>query len=177
MNGTSWGLVSGRRRFDVDPRFGDFCQHGICLLFLLEGVLEQTDDFIVAKQFGQRTRGAVAGDFVVLDALCRCDETGVADCRARLFVQEVLAFFDEPVHRLALVTRELDAEGRRRLLKAFDVVLGLIEVLFEPGPQALMVSGSGHLWQCLEELSLCAVKILQLLVKQIFERFEFHSRR
>src|SRR5438105_1554728 len=49
------------------------------LAFLIERLLQDFGDLVLAERFGQRARGAVGGDLVVFDPLGGADELGIAD--------------------------------------------------------------------------------------------------
>jgi hypothetical protein len=53
----------------IDSAFGELGQHVVRVTLLIEGLLKNAYRVVVAERFGVAARGAVGGDFEVLDAL------------------------------------------------------------------------------------------------------------
>src|SRR5688500_5453103 len=98
------------RRVQIDDARGELGQLLVRRLLLVERAAEDLLVAAAAQQLGVGADGAVAGDLVVLDALGRGDQAGVADVRIGLRVDDLLAFLDQPGHRLALVAGRAPAE-------------------------------------------------------------------
>jgi hypothetical protein len=58
--------------FQINGAFGDLTECGIGLLFFSEGLIEKPDRFAQSELVGPCLECTVAGDFIMLDRLCRC---------------------------------------------------------------------------------------------------------
>ena len=171
-------LVAGLRGFGgfgIDGAFGELGQFFICGALFFESLAENVCGFVVTKTSSESARGAVPGNLVVLDALRRADESGVAHGVLGVFVDHVAAFFDEALHGLALVAGKGQAEIFADFFEALDMALGLFEVLLEAGFQVFVRGGLRHFWQGFHELRFGAVEVFEFLVEKVCERFEFHA--
>src|SRR3954447_22117514 len=63
----------------VDGGFGELGEELVGFAFFVEGLLEEFGGLVLAEHFGVGAHGAVAGDFVVFDALSGGDEGGIFD--------------------------------------------------------------------------------------------------
>lgn len=159
----------------VDRGAGEFGEFLVVFFFLFEGRGEEFHGRGVAEAFGKGAGGAVAGDFVMLDALGGANEASIADVGVGILADEVLAFFDEAFHGLAGVSAEAEAEIFADLFEPVDVAFGLFEVVLEALLQFGVGGGAGHLRQRLHQLFLGAVEVLQLVVEEVIQGVQFHD--
>src|SRR5262249_22585747 len=94
------------RRLLVDPRLEhaarrDLRQELVRVRLLVERLVHQVLDVVVAAVAGELTRGPVARDLVVLDALRGADQRGVLRHRVAAHGDDLLALGDEALHPLA----------------------------------------------------------------------------
>ena len=142
------------------------------LAFLVQGLLEELDDLLLAELFGEGPRGAVGGDLVVLHPLGGTDELGVAHGIGAVGLDGLGAFLDEALHGVAGLALGFLAEELKRLLEAVHMAAGLLEMFGEAFLQFLVGGGLGHFGQGLEELILGVVEILELIDQEFTERID-----
>ena len=162
--------------FGGDRGFCQFGQLPVGLFLFVEGLLEQLGDFLVAEMKGEGARGAVAGDFVVLDALRGADQPGIADGVRGIFADEFTAFLDEAFHGFAFVAGEFLAEEIGNLIEPFNMAFGLLEVFLKAGFEFLVGGGFRHFRERLYQLVLGAEQVFEFVQEEVFERFEFHTK-
>ena len=134
----------------------------------------QVLDAVVAAVVRELPCRAVRGDLVVLDAPRGTDEGGVLGDRVATLPHQLLAFGDETLHGLALLGRHRNAELSERLVDPRQVPARLLEVVLERVAELVTVRRLRHLRQRQDQLLLCAVQILELLVQDVLERMETH---
>ena len=146
---------------------GDLGEEMVSFAFLVKGLLENIHGGGVAKALGERTNSAIAGHFVMLDALSGADEASIANAVIAISLDHQFAFLDEAFHGLAGFATGLLAERLEYLLEAADVSFGLPEVRGEGVLELLVGSGFGHFRQGLDELSFRAEEVTQFLDVQV----------
>ncbi|SCM77066.1 hypothetical protein KL86PLE_40871 [uncultured Pleomorphomonas sp.] len=172
LTGRASGGFYGRL---VGRTFGDLRQAGIGGLFLGEGLLQELGRLLLADQFGPAAHGAVAGDLVVLDRLGGGDQAGVDGLRAGKFLEHFLAFLDDALDgRTGLAACRL-ADQFEHLLQALDLHLGLLTMFLEGGPQLGRLGATRHFRQCLQDLALGVIDVLEHVLKKIVKRFGLHG--
>ena len=152
----------------VHCRFGEFGQLRVGFLFLIERFLEEFGEIVVAEASREGAGGAVARDFVMLDALRRADEAGIANALFRIFIDQLRALFDQAFHGFACVPGELFAKLLADLREPLDVPFGLLEVFFEAGFELWICRGLRHLRERFDELVFSAVEVFEFVKEEIF---------
>ena len=148
----------------------------IGFLFLLEGLLDEFGDVVVAEVLGDGAGGAIAGDLIMLYALGGADEAGIADWILGVFADELGALLDEAFHGLAFVAGEFFVEDSGDLLETLDVAFGLFEVFLKAGFEILVCGGFRHFREGLDQLVFGAVEVFEFVKKEVFQGFEFHIK-
>src|SRR5690348_4416865 len=154
---------------------GDLRQERVGLAFLVERLVEQVLRVAVAELVGERLRGAVARDLVVLDALCCGDQRCVLGRGVALGGDDLFALRDEPLHGLARLPRRLLPELAEDVLEAADMVSRLGEVFLEGLLELLVGCCRRHLRQRLNELPLRVEQVAELVYEHVVERLEVHA--
>ena len=157
------GGIGGHRRF------GEFGELRVGFLFLIERFLEEIGEIVVTEASREGAGGAVAGDFVMLDALRRADEAGIANALFRIFIDQLRALFDQAFHGFACVPGELFAKLLADLREPLDVPFGLLEVFFEAGFELRICRGLRHLRERFDELVFSAVEVFEFVKEEIFQ--------
>ena len=85
-----------------------------------------------------------------LDSLRGSYQGGITDFGGHVFLENLLAFLDQPFHTIALMTARFELHGLEDRLQSGDVFLGLLQVLLEACLQVVVGSGFGHLGQGFE---------------------------
>ena len=152
----------------VHCRFGEFGELRVGFLFLIERFLEEIGEIVVTEASRESAGGAVAGDFVMLDALRRADETGIANALFRIFIDQLRALFYQAFHGFACVPGELFAKLLADLRESLDVPFGLLEVFFEAGFEFWICRGFRHLRERFDELVFSAVEVFEFVKEEIF---------
>jgi hypothetical protein len=152
----------------VHCRFGEFGELRVGFLFLIERFLEEFSKIVVTEASREGAGGAVAGDFVMLDALRRADEAGIANALFRIFIDQLRALFDQAFHGFACVPGELFAKLLADLREPLDVPFGLLEVFFEAGFELWICRGLRHLRERFDELVFSAVEVFEFVKEEIF---------
>ena len=88
--------------------------------------MEHFFGFGMPKELGKRASGAVTGNFIMLDALGGGDQAGVFHLGRGVFIDHLLAFFDEPFHCLAFLPAMRLAEIVENLFEPLGMSLGLL---------------------------------------------------
>ena len=153
----------------VNCRFGKFGQLRVGFLFLVERFLKEFGEIVVAEASGEGAGGAVAGDSVMLDALRRADETGIANALFRIFIDQLRALFDQAFHGFACMPGEPFAKLLADLREPLDVPFGLLEVFFEADFELRIRRGFRHLRERFDELVFSAVEVFEFVKEEIFQ--------
>ena len=127
----------------------------------------------MAQALGVVGGGAVAGNFVVFDALRGGNQGGVFHFGAGVFGNSLLAFGHEALHGFAGVAVEVFAHRAANLLEAADLILSFQQVLLEARAQLRVLGFFYHGGQGLHQLVFGAVKVSELFHEQVFEGAEF----
>ena len=90
-------------------------------LFFFQRLVQERCRLAVAELLGECAEGAVKGDLVVLGFLGRGDEAGVFGVLVETEIHDLLAFRDDPFHRLAGVGAGLASDLLANLFQAFDL--------------------------------------------------------
>src|SRR3954452_2923933 len=167
------------RRLLIDPGLehaagGDLRQELVGLRLLVEGLVHQVLDAVVAAVTGELPGRAVGGDLIVLDALRRSDQRRVLGGRIALHLAPLLALGDEALHALADLGRARDTDLAECLLDALQMIVRLLEMVLECLAELVVARCLRHLRQRGGQLRLGAVQILELLLQDVFERIEPH---
>ena len=108
------------------PRqFGQFL---VSSLFLVENLLEQIAGVLIAQLLCPLAETATGSDLVMFDLLGRADQSRVDRRRAFVLGGDLVAFGQQAVDSLALLSPWRFAEGLEDLLNLADVAFGLSEV-------------------------------------------------
>jgi hypothetical protein len=152
----------------VHCRFGEFGQLRIGFLFLIERFLEESSEIVVTEASREGASGAVAGDFVMFDALRGSDEAGITNALFRIFIDQLRALCDQAFHGFACVPGELFAKLLADLPEPLNVPFGLLEVFFEAGFELRICRGFRHLRERFDKLVFSAVEVFEFVKEEIF---------
>jgi len=109
----------------------------------------------------------------VLDGLGRCKQSRIESGRTLVCIEDFLAFLDDAVNCRAGLALGTFAKNFEDLLKALDMDLGFVAVLFERRLEVRGLGAPGHFWQSFQNFALSVVHILQSVVEEVVQRFFF----
>ena len=143
--------------FVVPVRASDISSRAICVSRLSDtsssaSVLESSSATVGSPACaGKCSRRSIAGNFVVLDLLRRCDEREIRRRGLLAFAlgDDFLAFLDQPLHPFAGLSLRLDAHQPEHLLETLDLAARFFEVSFECQLQSARIGRLCHLRECL----------------------------
>src|ERR1700723_919021 len=98
---------SGARRLNINAVPGDFGQLFIRRGLLVECLFEQGGRALMAHLLGISAHRSVRGHFVMLPALARGNDGGVAHCGGGVFPNHFIALLEYALHALALLLLSL----------------------------------------------------------------------
>jgi hypothetical protein len=103
----------------------------------------------------------------VLDALRGSDQSGILGSRIAVAGDRLLAFLDQPAHRVTRLARAADTDLAEDVLEPLDVVLRLVQVVLEGFTELLIRCCLRHLRQRLHQLLFGVVEILELVSEYV----------
>ena len=108
----------------------------------------------------------------MLDLLRRRDHHRVARAVLRRLADHVVAFGEQVLDALAFLAAGRHPQPLENLFKTVDVLLRLLQMLFECRLQLPVGRSFRELRQRLRQLLLGVVNVLQFFLQQIFERIQ-----
>ena len=124
------------------PPVAIFGQQLVGCLFLVERLAEDIGCIVEVEIVGERRRGPVRRDLVVLDPLRRRDQRRVLGHRLTRRLDDLRAFLDQALHAGAHLTGPGNARRRKQILDPLRVAARLGEVLLERLPKLLRTGGA-----------------------------------
>src|SRR5690606_6377131 len=118
---------------------------------------------------------AVAGNFVVLDMLCRCNEPCIQDIGFGVFLQQFIGLCNESFHALAVLSCRFLVQVFEDLLETCYLLARDGEVLVERRSQLFVRHLLPQLWQRLCDLLFRAVQIAETFEIKSLQRIQFHE--
>jgi len=103
----------------------------------------------------------------VFDRLCRADDRGIQHFLVGDFARDLIGFLDEAVDRRALHALRFLAELLEHLVEARDLVLGLVEMVFQALGEIAVGRLVDQLRQRLHDLVFGVVDVLQPVKQQV----------
>src|SRR5919201_4952165 len=156
------------------PAGRDLRQQLVGIALLVQRLVEEILRISEVELVGERASGAVRGDLVVLDSLCRRDQRRILDDRITDCGDNLLALVDQPAHPLALLglrTADLGAN----VFETANVVARLLQVLLERTSELVVRRCPYQLRQRRHELRLSAVEVGDLLLEQVLQCLQLHE--
>src|SRR5439155_5324669 len=129
--------------FDVDALHSQVIELLVGHSFFIQSLLQQAGGLIIAEHLGVGPYGAVAGDFIVLDLLRRPDEAGIHDFGLGVFFHQLLAFFNQPFHGLALLALGALIQFLENLFEALNVAFGFLKMRLKSLLEGSIAGGVG----------------------------------
>jgi hypothetical protein len=166
---------SSVRGMDIDALLRELRELLVRGRLFVEGLLQEVDRVVLAEMLREGARAAIAGDFIVLDALSGGDEGGILDIGIAGRADDLRAFLDQPLHRLARLGLGALAHDFEDPFQAGHVVLRLLQVLVKSSLQRGMMGCLRHFREGLDEALFRIVQILDLVDEQRLERVEVRA--
>src|ERR1700722_6625449 len=161
----------GGFRFLIDRDLRNPRQRRIGLFFFVERLIEQPHGVVQAKLLRPGLQGAVSRNFIMLDCLRRCQQTGVERRGALVLLHDLGALFGDADNGVAGLGLRLFVYRAENLFQPRDMAFRLASVLFESLFQIGRLRGFRHFRQCRKDLLFREIYVFQRIMKKIFEVF------
>src|SRR6185369_7521803 len=160
------------RGIRIDAPLGEIGELPIEALLVVERLLHELGDLLMAHLLGEGAHRSVSRHLVVHDALRGGDQSGVADAGVSLGAHDVLHLLDQTLHRVAGFAFRLLAQLAKRRLEPRQVGTSDRILLPKHGRQLRSLRLVGELALGLTLALLGVVQIFELFHEEIVHRIE-----
>ena len=147
----------------------DVGQRVVRFAFFSKGFDQCMGIIVELEAFRKCSRHSVSGDLIVLDAVERGDEDGVADAARRSVVHPPFGFADQAAHRFALFSAGVEPVLEKELLKPCALLLALTKLAVESLAQLVVGGTAGQFGERGDKLGFGTEKVAKLVVVELFE--------